>query len=136
MLLQWHPSIPVMAARKSHALVALCAIASLLFMQLAVAAYTCPHDHSPPAADVVQDEPACDQMDRANPALCHAHCQQQAQSLDKPVALTIPAAMPSGLRMALVQVAAAFVVSAKDQLSLLARSTAPPLAIRHCCLRI
>lgn len=136
MIVRWHPPIPVMTARKSRALVALGAIASLLFMQLAVAAYACPHDHSSAAAEVAQDGPGCDEMDRADPALCHAHCQQQAQSIDKPVALTVPAAMPSGLRVALVQAGAALVVTARDQHSLLARSTAPPHAIRNCCFRI
>lgn len=125
-----------MLARRSRAFVALCAIASLLSMQLAVAAYVCPHDRGAAVMDVAQDEPGCHEMDRANPALCFAHCQQQVQSIDKPVALTVPAAMPSWLRAALVPVAAAFVATAKDQHSLLARSTAPPLAIRNCCFRI
>ena len=125
-----------MLARSSRAFVALCAIASLLSMQLAVAAYVCPHDRGAAVMDVAQDEPGCHEMDRANPALCYSHCEHQAQSIEKLGGFTVPAAIPAGLHVVQVHVVPACIESAKDQRSILARSTAPPLAIRHCCLRI
>lgn len=126
----------MMMTRSSRLFVALVAIASLLFMQLAVAAYACPGAPSPAAEAAVQAEAGCDEMDHAPSSLCQAHCLQQVQSTDKPVALSVPPAPSTGLQAAQAPVASANFVSARDQQSLLVRTTAPPLAIRNCCLRI
>ena len=134
--LQWRTYLSMMTSRSSRLFVALAAIASLLFMQLAVAAYACPGANSSAAEAAVQAEAGCDEMDHAPSNLCHAHCQQQVQSIDKPVALSVPPAPSTGLHVAQVPVAGASFVSAKDQQSLLVRTTAPPLTIRNCCLRI
>ena len=129
--------VPIMmTTRKSRLFVALCATANLLFTQLAVAAFACPGVPSPVAAVAAYAESGCDEMDQAQPNLCHEHCQQQAQSTDKPVGLSIPPAPSTGLNAAPVPVVRASFVPAKDQQSLLVRTTAPPLAIRNCCLRI
>src|SRR4051794_23372708 len=68
--------------RRSHrVLTALIALVSLLFMQLAVAAYACPMQAKvKPAAMAMAD---CHQMDRMTPSLCQAHAEAGKQSLDK-----------------------------------------------------
>jgi hypothetical protein len=116
-------------------------IASLLFLQLAVAAYACPAVS--PASDVATSVAMADDMpmdgsaldDPAQPNLCKQHCEQNSQVLDQslPVALATPilpllAVVDSepGLRC---------VVSA-DSREFLARATAPPAAIRFCVFRI
>ena len=126
----------MMTQRKPRLFVALCAAASLLFTQLAVAAYTCPGAPSPAAAAAAKAEAGCDELDHAKPNLCRAHCQQQAQSADKPVGLAAPPAPPTGRNAALVPIVRVSFVSAEDQQWLLVRTTAPPLTIRHCCFRI
>lgn len=116
-------------------------IASLLFLQLAVAAYACPVFS--PASDVSMSVAMADDMpmnggtidDPAQPNLCKQHCEQNSQVLDQglPAALAIPV-LPLlavvdrelGLRCA---------VSA-DPREFLARATAPPAAIRFCVFRI
>ena len=124
----------MMTHRTSRLLVALCAIASLLFTQLAVAAYACPG--APAAASVSAIHSDCNATDLPDPGLCRAHCLQQAQSIEKPVALSFPSAPATGLHAPYLPVTSEPFVQATGQESLLVRATAPPLAIRHCCLRI
>lgn len=126
---------------------AVIALISMLFMQLAVAAYACPQltVASPNGQgqamdmDMVDDHAmsGCEKPDPVQPALCHAHGQAGKQSLDKPepppvhpfsaVGLAIPLHtvttfdLPAGVPIAGVS---------------LSRTTAPPVAIRHCCFRI
>ena len=123
-----------MKLRRSHRLVAaVLALVSLLFMQLAVAAYACPmqaHEMAAPMAD-------CHGMDRVNPTLCQAHAEPVKQSLDK---ATTPAVQP------FVAAAVLFEVVGLDPLmprsaqvipsSVPAAGAAPPIAILHCCFRI
>ena len=123
------------------------AIFSMLFMQLAIASYACP-TMSPSAAAVAADAasaamhqamPGCKAMgmDTAQPSLCHAHEQAGTQSLDKPDLPQVPPFMAIGLAMTVVPMAPAFtsaLIGADDLL--LARPTAPPLAISNCCFRI
>jgi hypothetical protein len=128
-----------LTSRKSRPWVALCAVASLLFAQLAMAAYACPGES---AADRTALEsapsaaPGCEGMDSSQPALCQAHCQQAAQSLEKPVTPVVPPApWMHPIVLPAPEIRTAFAPSG-NQRSLLARSTAPPLAIRNCCFRI
>jgi hypothetical protein len=117
----------------------------MLFMQLAVAAYACPQlaagtagtqDHvMTPARHHAM--PCCDQPDPVQPSLCHAHGQVGKQSLDKPEP---PPVQPFTAVGFAIPLAPATPVDggagAPAGIALLARTTAPPLSIRHCCLRI
>lgn len=122
--------------RKPRRFVALLAIASLSFMQVAVAAFACPGPSAPVAAVVTQGESGCEEMDQAQSNLCHEHCLQQAQSIEKPVGLSVPPAPLTGLHAAPIPLVTASYVSANDQRSILARATAPPITVRNCCLRV
>lgn len=129
-----------MKLRRSHRLVAaLIALVSLLFMQLAVAAYACPmqaHETAAPMADC-QGMDGMDGMDGMNASLCQAHAQPVKQSLDK---ASTPAVQPFIASTVLAEVAGL------DQLmprsasiapaSIPAAGAAPPIAILHCCFRI
>ena len=128
--------------RQSRLITVLFALVSLLFMQLAVAAYACQND----ASKVVQakvtdmaDMPCAESMvmtvDDGQPSLCHAHCQATEQSADKyqvPTAIDV-ALLPSGLTLGGVF---PIFASVSLQAPYLQRTTAPPLAIQNCCLRL
>ena len=84
--------------RKHRILTALIALFGMLFMQLAVASYTCPGvkagSSGSGAAEVVQPAmpsmPDCDrQPDADQPAVCHAHCQDGKASPDKAEPLAV-----------------------------------------------
>jgi hypothetical protein len=127
--------------RVCHRFVARLLIASLLFLQLAVAAYACPAVN--PASDVSMSVAMADDMpmngsaidDPAQPNLCKQHCEQNSQVLDQgqSAALAIPV-LPL---LAVVDSEPRFrcAVSA-DPREFLARATAPPAAIRFCVFRI
>lgn len=126
--------------RRLRFLTAVLATLGMLFAQLAVAAYACPAMGTGlEASSPSSMEDCCDPapMDIDQPALCHAHCHPGAQALEKPTA-SLPhqapastlVAVPVGPRLA------ATVVAPGEQHSLLVRATAPPVALRHCCLRV
>src|SRR5437773_989221 len=83
---------------------------ALLFSQLAVSAYACARDVGPAlaSASIAHDAVQCDEMDGDSPALCHSHCDQGAQSVDKaqapdiaqPVDSIFVSAWPSGEQLA------------------------------------
>jgi hypothetical protein len=114
-------------------------IAALLFMQLAVSAYSCPlqEGQSTYATDSEgQGNPCLDEVD-ATKSVCIYHCQQGKQSLDKPQVPAITPVVAMGYTRALAD--AHFVASPtpwNPRLHLRARETEPPLSIRNCCLRI
>lgn len=131
--------------RRSRFLSALLALFCMLCMQLALASYACPGQSiggnqasqalSPPAADHAMAN--CADMDPEEPVLCHAYDQADNQSLDKPQFPSVQPFIATGL---LVQLAEVDYFFAPDGL-LSARmrpiqGNAPPIAIRHCCLRI
>lgn len=151
LLRRWHPGapgelrasaiycvkllpVPMKLRRTNRVVAALIAMFSLLFMQLAVAAYACPMLAQETPPPMTAD---CHNMDRENPVLCHAFVESGKQSLDKAAA---PAVQPFVAAAALAEVAPV------DQLApagaLLAPSAvpamgpAPPIAILHCCFRI
>ena len=118
------------------------ALVSLLFMQLAVAAYVCPDSGSKVARIAAMSasaapcmESASMDMDDAQPNLCHAHCQIGQQSADKYQSVSPPAidTLPANLTL---RVALPSFAQAAFQVSHLQRTTAPPLAIRNCCFRL
>jgi hypothetical protein len=132
-------------SRPSRLIAAAFALISILFMQLAVAAYACPafsvHDSRGTVANksAMPDDAmtACDDMDPVQPSLCHAYGQAGHQSLDKP-ALALPqpfVAVGFGLPITpFNSIALAALTVHRD--TFLAHASAPPLAIRHCCFRI
>lgn len=131
--------------RSSRTLAIFLAFASMLFTQLAVAAYACPGLAAMSSASM-QAEPlrkmamaGCQQMDPVEPTLCHAFAQDgtSKQSADTPSQPGVQAFM-SGALFTVVDVAAIVPDMQTDAApaAMLARTTAPPIAIRHCCFRI
>ena len=118
--------------RKHRVVAALIALVGMLFMQLAVAAYACPGSSELPAPTAMAD---CDEADPAAPALCHAHCQDGQTSLDKPEVRTAAAAVMFFMTLVAVEPVSGGTQARFEPASLLRRSTAPPISIRHCCLR-
>jgi hypothetical protein len=131
--------------RLSRWCAAVIALISLLFMQLAVAAYVCPQLVVAPAhgqgqvMEMAQDHEmsCCEKPDPDQSALCHAHGQVGKQSLDKPEPPPVQPFTAVGLAISLpfADVVSADAGAPAHNVSL-ARTTAPPLAIRNCCFRI
>lgn len=128
--------------RRHRLATVLVALFSLLFMQLAVAGYSCPGSGSrvQEIATMAQAgmpcaEPMSAGMDEVQPSLCHAHCQAGQQASDnQPTPLPILGLGNLGFHR--VALFAPPVQRPALLPSLLVRSTAPPLAIRNCCFRI
>jgi hypothetical protein len=125
---------------------AVIALISMLFMQLAVAAYACPQlsvssaneqSRTMTAGDTGHDMSGCQKTDSEQPSLCHAHGQVDKQSLDKPESPPVQPFLAAGLGIPL-QLADDVGITVFSPLNIpsLVRTTAPPLAIRHCCFRI
>ena len=129
--------------RRTRLATVLLALLSLLFMQLAVAGYACPDSAPQRAADMAAmaeaGMPCAETMalaqDDQQPGLCQAHCQAGSQSAERyqPPLSVDSHALPVAYLMALVVPVLAV---APLQSPHLKRTTAPPLAIRHCCLRL
>lgn len=127
--------------RSSRYVAALITLFSLLFTQLAVAAYTCPQlptvNHATAHMQTMPAMPGCAGMDARQANLCAAHCDAGHQSLDAgaapqvapfiagQLALVLPSGEPAAAELAAPATAAP-----------LTRATAPPLAIRHCRFHI
>lgn len=132
--------------RTYRILTALIALFSMLFMQAAVASYTCPGlQGGGDLGSTVVDQPSmaampgCDQSqpDAGNLALCHAHCLDGKSSLDKPQVPTVtPAVVVVSTILFPLEPRLASPQPVAEQPSFLRRTTAPPIAIRHCCFRI
>ena len=132
------------ALRRHRLFTVLLALCSLLFMQLAVAGYSCP-GVAPRAQEVEAMPkavmPCAESMalalatDDAQPNLCQAHCQSAQTAGDNP-APQVPVATVDHGALITSPVSVALPMRSAPQASLLARATAPPLAIRNCCLRI
>ncbi len=128
--------------RRHRLITVLIALFSLLFMQLAVARYVCPATVASGAQSsmVMGDGVPCAEsmskaMDKEQPALCHAHCHADDQSLDKyelPATVAL-SAMPANFTLAVVVLD--FSGSALQAPHLM-HASAPPVAIRNCCFRI
>lgn len=130
--------------RPTRFLAALVALFGMLFMQLAIAVYTCetPSAGMPSAQQEMQTDlsmsgmPDCGGLDLEQPGLCNAHAQTGNQSLDKPsspeVAQFVPAALIAVSEPSHVALAP---VLAQHEPPALARSIAPPLSISNCCFR-
>ena len=118
---------------------------SMLFMQLAVAAYVCPMASVGSRATEMSlsanavDMTNCDGMDHAQASLCHLHAygDQNRQSADNSHLPVVQPFVPASLLLTLHLVEIVSMHQSGQATShVLTRSTAPPLAIRHCCFRI
>lgn len=130
--------------RPSRVIAALLVLASMLFMQLAVAGYACPSFNAAPpdesmsmSKDNNQAMIRCGGSDKSQPSLCLTQDQSGNQSLDKPMT---PHTFPL-LRAALTLVVQNIefvggIAVEQPNTRPLTRSTAPPLSIRNCCFRI
>lgn len=126
--------------RQSRRFTALLALVSVLFMQLAVAAYACPRmaaeQLSAAAHESMQD---CHEMDmgQGQPNMCQAHDQAGTQSLDKPASPDIQPFVPAALQISITAINERQPQKlVRPNNALLTRATAPPHAIDHCCFRI
>lgn len=133
--------------RHSRFVTALVALFSVLFMQLAVAAYACPTIKATPeiashdgwaSADSHREMSGCEGgVDLEQPALCFAYSQEGGQSLYKP---QVPDVQPAVVIDIVRQVVDASLVFLPDstyaQAPWLMRASAPPISIRNCCFRI
>lgn len=132
--------------RPSRLIAACMVLVSMLFMQLAVAGYACPGlnigqiNQAASASMSMEDAQAmtgCAGMDVVQPSLCHASDQAGNQSLDKPAAPHVQAFMAAALTLVFHHIEVDLTATEVQPHSLLlARSTAPPLAIRNCCFRL
>lgn len=140
--------------RPSRLIAACVMLFSMLFMQLAVAAYACPGLTSP--VQMQQNQPlpeyamqavamdmdavdmsACTGADEVQPNLCHAHDHVGHQSVDKPDVPAVSSFIPTTLVLALESVNSPEPSRLSEVHSdKLTRTTAPPLSIQHCCFRI
>lgn len=132
-------------SRRSRFATALFALISVLFMQLAVAAYACPslQPVDAYAAMVMQGSEhdgmaGCEgTVDTEQPALCYAHSQVGNQSLDKPVSPDIPPSVAIVLIPLMQDLEAAYrPISPHADAAWRRHDSAPPLSIRNCCFRI
>lgn len=125
-------------SRKTKFFTAITALLSIFSVQLAVASYACPSGANDLLtngnAALHQNMPGCNKMDTQQPALCHAHCEVENFSLDKP---QLPQVQPF-LALTLIDLVttASPQLIAHPPLFLLARISAPPLTIQNCCFRI
>jgi len=136
-------------SRPSRLIAAAITLFSILFMQLAVAAYACPalsveHESAVTStfahmsAYAAPDEmPPCHEMDPVQPSLCDAYHQADSQSLDKPGVPPLQPFLAVGFGLPLLPLDVAYRPdSTSANPPFLTRTTSPPLAIRHCCFRI
>jgi hypothetical protein len=127
--------------RRYRIVTVLLALVSLLFMQLAIAGYSCKGSldevgTATLVASMAQTDMPCDEaMNADHSNLCHAHCKADPQTADKYQLPAVPnlADLASDFPIPLVTPAP---VGALLQAPLLRRTTAPPLAVRNCCFRI
>lgn len=111
-------------------------LSSLLFAQLALAVYVCPSS----GANVFEASLPCAESmrmaaDEAQPNLCHAHCQASQQKADSYQTPVLASLSHHGADY-LVSLIPPSPPGETLQATLLSRTTAPPLAIQNCCLRI
>lgn len=124
--------------RPSRFFAVLLALVGMLFMQLAVASYVCPGMQADSGGSPFAMA-ECEGMDTTQAGLCHSLAYDQAgkQFLDKPDLPSVQPFVP--VELVLVRDAievAAQPLAAPPQSFLLTRTTPPPIAIRHCCLRL
>ena len=120
-------------------------IGTILFAQIAVAAYACPvlakwsAASDPISSSSVAKPGDCDQMDdmmdATSPNLCSAHCHNHEQSADHAAAPALPPALFVALYW-LVAPAITEPLIQTSEANVLHVALSPPHAILHCCFRI
>ena len=128
--------------RRTRLISAMFLLINLLFMQWAVAGYVCPALVSKASDATAMAEagmPCAETMsadrDSTQPNLCQAHCQAGQQSADR-YELPAPIAVSAFLTNYRLPDLLPVLSRPSLQPAQLERSTEPPLAIRHCCLRL
>lgn len=128
-------------SQPTRAIAAIIMLFSLLFAQLAVSAYACPllDKEQTMVGGGMANMPGCTGMgmDKSSPALCTAHCDTGHQSASTSGAPNVQPFVPCSLEVVLAPFErySLSLVSSLESVPL-TRSTAPPLAIQHCCFRI
>jgi hypothetical protein len=126
--------------RRIRLLSAIVALSSLLFMQLAMAAYACPNLVPAASAPMLdskgQPMADCPQLDRQSPTLCHADTHKPTPSLDKPGTPSVMPFVATGFALPLLRGDERIPLPAPPLVFLHASGTSPPIAIRHCCFRL
>ena len=120
-------------------------IASLLFLQLATAAYACAMHSTPPAGASMSGMPCAQEMaaggmatmDPEQPGLCHEHCKGGFQTIEPAVQGALPAPVLDALFVIAPPVGPVVLAGAWRAWQF-ERDSAPPLphSILHCCFRI
>jgi hypothetical protein len=125
-------------SRPSRYFAALVTLFSLLFTQLAVAAYACPDwKMSSVSVQSSQAMVGCTEMDAQQPGLCKAHCDGNHQTLDTPAAPLVAPFVASTLSCVLFEFALTEPALRDNSASgPLLHATSPPISIRNCCFRI
>lgn len=131
--------------RRNRLATVLLALMSLLFLQFAVAGYSCPGGPATVVkageigamaqTDMPRAEFMALSMDDGQPSLCHTHCQADPQSANKYQVPGLASPAEFGIGAPLPRIVSA-PLGALLQAPLLRRTTAPPLAVRNCCFRI
>ena len=119
---------------------AVVALLSLLFMQVALAAYACPNlipaKNTPMLDSSGQPMANCTEADKQSPALCYADTHKQSPSLDKPDAPSVMPFVATGFALPLLWPEDGASMPNPPLVFLHASGTSPPIAIRHCCFRL
>jgi hypothetical protein len=138
-------------SRRFRFVAALVALLSVLFTQLAVAAYECPRTQiaqamasiAAPGAAAEHHEnhenrelSGCGGIGAEESPLCQDHGQWGNQSLDKPELPYVSPFITAMLVQAVRRVDLAYPATSVASSLSLTRTTAPPLSIRNCCFRI
>jgi hypothetical protein len=126
-------------SRHQRVRVSLLALLGLLFMQVSLAAYACSLPSSAPVSMIAGNGDAvdCDEMDREQMALCHAHChppQTASADVSPPPQAVVPA-LDLVATAVLEQSLLPHVEVARVALALPVPGAAPPIPLRNCCLR-
>ena len=119
-------------------------VATLLFLQLAVAAYACPSPRGDGAAPCAQQSGDATQgaradpiyLDPAAPNLCQQHCQQGSQAVDSGTPVAAPMIALPPLLAILAPPSRHSAPESGHQPGFLTRETEPPCSIRFCVLRV
>ena len=126
--------------RRIRLVSAIVALLSLLFMQVALAAYACPSlipaQSTPILNSSGQPMTDCPEVDKQSPALCHADAHKQVPSFEKPNTFSVMPFVPTGFALHLLWPEDTDSMPSPPSVFLHASGTSPPIAIRHCCFRL
>ena len=126
--------------RRIRLLSAVVALLSLLFMQVALAAYACP-TLIPAQSTPMLDRPGqpmvdCPEADKQSPTLCYADTHKQTVSLEKPTSPSVMPFVATGFALSVLWPEDRGAMPTPPLVFLHASGTSPPIAIRHCCFRL